>query len=96
MENISWHLFSYFLLSCLSQASLAADTLTANQSISDEQTLISSRQVFESGFFSPPDSKNRYVGIWYKNIPDTIVWVANRGYPVTDKSGILNFAEMEI
>ena len=92
MENISWLLFCYYLLSCLSKASLPADTLTANQSISDGQTLVSSRQVFEFGFFSPGNLKNRYVGIWYKNIPDTFVRVANRGYPVTDKSGTLNFS----
>ncbi|RVW68694.1 G-type lectin S-receptor-like serine/threonine-protein kinase [Vitis vinifera] len=68
------------------------DHCYSNQSISDGQTLVSSRQVFEFGFFSPGNLKNRYVGIWYKNIPDTFVWVANRGYPVTDKSGTLNFS----
>ncbi|KAF8364593.1 hypothetical protein HHK36_033435 [Tetracentron sinense] len=28
--------------------------------------------------FSPGDSKDRYLGIWYKNMSLTVVWVANR------------------
>ncbi|GAY52986.1 hypothetical protein CUMW_146070 [Citrus unshiu] len=36
------------------------------------------------------DSKNRYVGIWYKNIPvKTVVWVANRLNPINDSFGFL-------
>ncbi|KAG8365009.1 hypothetical protein BUALT_Bualt18G0058400 [Buddleja alternifolia] len=36
-------------------------------------------------------SRNRYLGIWYKNIPiQTVVWVANRQNPVKDLSGILS------
>ncbi|CAN1239393.1 G-type lectin S-receptor-like serine/threonine-protein kinase At4g27290 [Linum grandiflorum] len=36
------------------------------------------------GFFSPGSSKTRYLGIWYRDIPDmTIVWVANREKPIT-------------
>ncbi|KAH7546582.1 hypothetical protein FEM48_Zijuj01G0216200 [Ziziphus jujuba var. spinosa] len=42
------------------------------------------------GFFSPGSSSNRYVGIWYKDIPGkTVVWVANRQNPIIDSSGIL-------
>ncbi|KAK9152092.1 hypothetical protein Syun_010401 [Stephania yunnanensis] len=31
----------------------------------------------------------RYVGIWFKNITQTVVWVANREDPLTDSSGVL-------
>ncbi|KAK2969388.1 hypothetical protein RJ640_001303 [Escallonia rubra] len=43
------------------------------------------------GFFSPGNSKNRYMGIWYKEtLPVmTVVWVANRKTPLTDMSGKL-------
>ncbi|KAK2975345.1 LOW QUALITY PROTEIN: hypothetical protein RJ640_009699 [Escallonia rubra] len=43
------------------------------------------------GFFSPGNSKNRYMGIWYKEtLPvRTVVWVANRESPLTDISGEL-------
>jgi len=45
---------------------------------------------FELGFFSPGNSQKRYLGIWYKNVPNqTVVWVANREDPINDSSGIL-------
>ena len=53
-------------------------------------TLVSQDGSFEMGFFSPSSSKNRYLGIWYKNIPvQTVVWVANRCNPINDSSGLL-------
>ncbi|KAL0300061.1 UNVERIFIED_CONTAM: G-type lectin S-receptor-like serine/threonine-protein kinase [Sesamum angustifolium] len=52
--------------------------------------MVSNGGSFELGFFSPGNSKNRYLGIWYKNIPvRTIVWVANRKNPIKDLSGSL-------
>ncbi|XP_037493635.1 G-type lectin S-receptor-like serine/threonine-protein kinase At4g27290 [Jatropha curcas] len=45
--------------------------------------------MFEFGFFSPGTSSNRYIGIWYKIDPATVVWVANRLNPINDSSGIL-------
>ncbi|KAF8377414.1 hypothetical protein HHK36_030791 [Tetracentron sinense] len=64
----------------LLEISIAADTITPTQSItvSDGQTLVSSAQTFELGFFSPGNSKNNYIGIWYKNSPSVVLWVANR------------------
>ncbi|WMV17949.1 hypothetical protein MTR67_011334 [Solanum verrucosum] len=36
-------------------------------------------------------SNNRYVGIWYNNIPElTVVWVANRENPVNGTYGVLS------
>ncbi|KAF4386945.1 hypothetical protein F8388_006900 [Cannabis sativa] len=58
--------------------------ITSSQALSQGQTLVSSNQVFELGFFSPNNSENKYVGIWYKQIsPIRVVWVANRDNPVT-------------
>ncbi|XP_077245927.1 uncharacterized protein LOC143885615 [Tasmannia lanceolata] len=68
-----------------------ADTITPNQTIKDGvQTLISVSGIFELGFFSPNNTQNRYLAIWYHKIPvQTFVWVANRETPISDSSGIL-------
>ncbi|XP_042456062.1 G-type lectin S-receptor-like serine/threonine-protein kinase At4g27290 [Zingiber officinale] len=55
----------------------------------DGTTLISSGGRFELGFFSPTASRRRYVGIWYRNISQTPVWVANRSSPIYGRSGLL-------
>ncbi|KAL0284555.1 UNVERIFIED_CONTAM: G-type lectin S-receptor-like serine/threonine-protein kinase [Sesamum angustifolium] len=66
----------------------AMDVINRTHMITDGQTLISSDGSFELGFFSPGNSKNRYVGIWYKKITAfTVVWVANRDNPLTNTSG---------
>ncbi|KAL3016884.1 hypothetical protein AAZX31_06G241200 [Glycine max] len=74
------------LLLFLSKAS-SIDTLTLSQSLPDGTTLVSKDETFELGFFSLRNSTNRYLGIWFKNIPvKTVVWVANRDYPLKDNS----------
>nr|GLL48980.1 G-type lectin S-receptor-like serine/threonine-protein kinase At4g27290 [Ipomoea trifida] len=66
------------------------DTITPTQSLKDGETIISSGGSFEMGFFSPTNSQNRYVGIWYNQIPNrTVVWVANRDTPLTNTSSVL-------
>ncbi|KAJ8622349.1 hypothetical protein MRB53_030878 [Persea americana] len=83
-------IFSSFFFLFFLPFSNSTDTLTTTQPIKDGQTLISSREIFELGFFSPFNSKSRYVGIWYKNVPEqTVVWVANRENPIKNSSGIL-------
>ena len=52
---------------------IAGDSIRMDQSISDGETLVSSGKSFELGFFSPGSSNNRYLGIWYKNEPTTVV-----------------------
>ncbi|XP_058782678.1 G-type lectin S-receptor-like serine/threonine-protein kinase At4g27290 [Vicia villosa] len=74
------------LLLSFSQLSTAIDTITQFQSLDDGNTLVSNNGTFELGFFRPSTSTNRYVGIWYKNIPRRIVWVANRDNPIKDNS----------
>ncbi|CAL5405727.1 unnamed protein product [Camellia sinensis] len=76
-----------FTISIISEA---IDTITTTQFITDNQTIVSSDGSFEMGFFSPGNSKNRYLGIWYNKIASqTAVWVANREIPITNQSGIL-------
>ncbi|KAK4387938.1 G-type lectin S-receptor-like serine/threonine-protein kinase [Sesamum angolense] len=72
----------------------ATDTIEAGKSIRDGETIVSSGGKFELGFFSPGNSRNRYVGMWFKNITVmTVVWVANRDLPLTDNSGVLKLIQ---
>ncbi|XP_024161142.1 G-type lectin S-receptor-like serine/threonine-protein kinase At4g27290 isoform X3 [Rosa chinensis] len=91
MGDLCFLVFSTSLLFLLFTGSFAVDSIGPSQSIHDNSsTLISSDGSFELGFFSPGNSKNRYLGIWYKNIPvKTVVWVANRCNPIDDSSGVL-------
>ncbi|XP_024022037.1 G-type lectin S-receptor-like serine/threonine-protein kinase At4g27290 [Morus notabilis] len=88
------HFFTV-LISFVFQFSSAAhiEAVTPLQSLTDygntTTTLISPTQIFELGFFSPGNSKNRYLGLWYKRKPETIVWVANRNNPLTGSNGEL-------
>ncbi|KAK3427063.1 hypothetical protein EUGRSUZ_F03366 [Eucalyptus grandis] len=57
-------------------------TISAGQSLTGSDTLVSSGGVFELGFFSPGNSTDTYLGIWYKKIEErTYVWVGNRDRP---------------
>ncbi|XXG71281.1 hypothetical protein AAC387_Pa07g0575 [Persea americana] len=84
--------FLLFANLCHMQTCTAIGTILAtNNTIKDGDTLVSGRgEDFALGFFSPHNSTNRYVGIWYNKIrPETIVWVANRDKPLADSSGII-------
>nr|XP_043630266.1 G-type lectin S-receptor-like serine/threonine-protein kinase At4g27290 [Erigeron canadensis] len=75
----------------LNVCATSQDTINANQTIKDGQTIVSAQQTFELGFFSPKNSTNRYVGIWYKTISyGTVMWVANRNTPLTNTLGELS------
>ncbi|XP_042940256.1 G-type lectin S-receptor-like serine/threonine-protein kinase B120 [Carya illinoinensis] len=88
---------SFMFISCFLTLFCHADNvITQGQSIKDGQTLISDGQNFVLGFFSPENSSSRYVGIWYDNgIPDlySVIWVANRERPISDKSGVLRIGD---
>ncbi|PQQ13131.1 G-type lectin S-receptor-like serine/threonine-protein kinase [Prunus yedoensis var. nudiflora] len=55
------------------------------------------RKVFELGFFKPGNSSNYYIGMWYSKqlvSLETIVWVANRETPVSDRfSSVLRISD---
>ncbi|CAL5335862.1 unnamed protein product [Camellia sinensis] len=96
MESQAFFIFLFSFASLLSSTflkfSIADDTLASNQSIWDGDTLVSTSQRFELGFFSSGSSKFRYLGIWYKATPDTVVWVANRKDPMTGLQGVLTIS----
>ncbi|CAJ2670178.1 unnamed protein product [Trifolium pratense] len=80
-------LFFYFLQVCIS-----IDTITSSQFIKDPDTLLSKDSNYALGFFSPENSTNRYVGIWWKS-KSTNIWVANRNQPLNDSNGIVTISE---
>lgn len=80
-------ILSYYI-ACFS---IAGDTLSAAESLSVSESLVSQGSIFELGFFNPGTSSNVYLGIWYKKfgvkVKDIdIVWVANRENPLTAPS----------
>ncbi|KAK7244442.1 hypothetical protein RIF29_39264 [Crotalaria pallida] len=96
MDGFTLLLFCLTLLNNLAY-STAKDTINSVQSIKDNETIVSAGEIYELGFFSPENSDNRYVGIWYNKIkPKTVVWVANRNNPLNDSSGVLQFNENRI
>ncbi|KAH1066003.1 hypothetical protein J1N35_030990 [Gossypium stocksii] len=89
MDPVKW-LVKAMLLYQLSFSS-SLDAITPQHSLRDGDVLISTRHTFGLGFFSPANSRYRYVGIWYHQILEkTVVWVANRQNPINDTSGILS------
>ncbi|XP_062175782.1 G-type lectin S-receptor-like serine/threonine-protein kinase At4g27290 [Alnus glutinosa] len=97
MTSKPWLLFVLLLILSYYTAcfSLAGDTLSAGQSLSASDTLLSQGGMFELGFFSPGSSLKIYLGIWYKNFDEkNPVWVANRENPLSDQSSVsLNLSE---
>jgi hypothetical protein len=97
--SITMLLVCIFLL-FLSLAFATQDNITSNESIKDgESPLVSAGGTFELGFFSPGNSMNRFLGVWYKNELSThkeVIWVANREIPLKDRSGFLNFTQQGV
>ncbi|KAL3651080.1 hypothetical protein CASFOL_007483 [Castilleja foliolosa] len=92
--KIIYRLISLLFITLLSTHTMVSartmNTINSTEILRDGDTLLSSDGTFELGFFSPGNSRNRYVGIWYGQIrPQTVVWVANRENPVTNMSGVL-------
>ncbi|KAG1347233.1 putative G-type lectin S-receptor-like serine/threonine-protein kinase [Cocos nucifera] len=87
-SSLSVALLLFFLLSSLNiQQCVATDIISSGESLSGNQTIVSKESNFELGFFTPRNSRNYYVGIWYKRIPvQTVIWVANRATPITNTS----------
>ncbi|KAB1222765.1 hypothetical protein CJ030_MR2G029009 [Morella rubra] len=76
----------FFFPSCTS-----IDTLTANQSIKDGQSMMSKEKNFALGFFSPGNSSHPYLGIWFVKVREqATVWIANRNDPINGSSGVLS------
>ncbi|KAH9289955.1 hypothetical protein KI387_034072 [Taxus chinensis] len=65
------------------------DILPLGFSLTGNQTLISKNGTFELGFCKPNGTNNWYIGIWYAQVAEAIVWVANREAPLLNMSGVL-------
>ncbi|KAI8558392.1 hypothetical protein RHMOL_Rhmol04G0088500 [Rhododendron molle] len=85
---------SYFIFSLLFlfftfnlPISHGSDTISANQSLSGDQTLVSANGTFKLGFYDQPgNSSNYYICIVYNKVSvRTIAWMANRDKPISDK-----------
>ena len=80
-----------FLLTIFTTCVYAA--INSSSPLSIGQTLSSPGGFYELGFFSPNNTGNQYVGIWFKKIvPRVIVWVANRDKPVTSSAANLTIS----
>lgn len=74
-------------LKCRSTLAATGDTISANASLSGDETILSAGGFFRLGFYNPGNTSNFYIAIWYASITTrTAVWVANRDRPITDKS----------
>ncbi|XP_047310321.1 G-type lectin S-receptor-like serine/threonine-protein kinase At1g11300 [Impatiens glandulifera] len=70
------------------------DIIDLNHPITDPGNITSNNGVFKLGFFTLPNNTNRYVGIWYNNVPKlTVLWVANRDNPLNDSSGLITISK---
>ena len=70
----------------------ATDTINSSQFIKDNETVTSAGGNFTLGFFTPQNSTNRYVEIWWQP-KFTVIWVANRNQPLNDSSGVVTISE---
>ncbi|GLT45634.1 hypothetical protein SLA2020_194530 [Shorea laevis] len=86
--------FLLLFCSCL-QFGSSADTITPSKSIKYPESIVSNGSKFQLGFFSPANSTDLYVGIWYNGIDPVkgIIWVANREKPLKDSSGTMMISE---
>ncbi|KAL8130443.1 hypothetical protein V2J09_019598 [Rumex salicifolius] len=86
-------IFAIFLFLSIPQLH-AKDSLAPDETLKSPQTLVSSNGTFALGFFTPQNSTNQYLGIWYNEVPVMeVVWVANRENPINDSSGWLRISK---
>ncbi|KAI3799729.1 hypothetical protein L1987_35029 [Smallanthus sonchifolius] len=89
--NMIWFYCCALLFILKTSNAGAADTILPNQILKDGETIVSSNEFFELGFFSRYLNV-RYLGIWYKKIDKgSVVWVANREVPLVNRMGMLTF-----
>ncbi|KAK9089562.1 hypothetical protein Scep_028644 [Stephania cephalantha] len=71
------------------------DIITHNKFLRDGDKIVSNGGTYALGFFSPGNSQQRYIGIWYNKDPQrTVVWVANREDPINgSSSGVVKVDE---
>ncbi|XP_028792293.1 G-type lectin S-receptor-like serine/threonine-protein kinase At1g11410 [Neltuma alba] len=82
----------FLILFLFSSSCHSLNRITPGKPLKNGDVLVSDGTTFALGFFTPDEnSKNSFVGIWYNQVSErTLVWVANRGNPLNDTSGILS------
>ncbi|KAJ6796555.1 receptor-like serine/threonine-protein kinase SD1-8 [Iris pallida] len=84
-------LIVFMVMAFFFSLSASRDTITPTQPLADGEVLVSAGGTFALGFFTPANTTNRYVGMWFNNVADRrIVWVANRASPVVNSTGLLS------
>ncbi|PIN24586.1 Serine/threonine protein kinase [Handroanthus impetiginosus] len=73
--------------------STTTDTISSNSFLKDPEAIVSSGNVFKLGFFTPENTTNRYLGIFYTFSVKTVVWVANRDKPLKDSSNTVTISK---
>uniref|UniRef100_A0A803MXA9 Receptor-like serine/threonine-protein kinase n=1 Tax=Chenopodium quinoa TaxID=63459 RepID=A0A803MXA9_CHEQI len=69
---------------------IAIDSITSSIFLKEHDYIVSKNGDFKLGFFSPSNSTNRYIGIWFnKVLTNDVFWVANRNNPLNDSSGVM-------
>ncbi|VFQ81537.1 unnamed protein product [Cuscuta campestris] len=76
-------------------AAASGDAITTGKPLRYGEVVVSKGGKFALGFFTPGKSRLYYVGIWFHNLPKTVVWVANRDNPMNDTSGFLYLNEAD-
>ncbi|GAA0142627.1 transmembrane signal receptor [Lithospermum erythrorhizon] len=80
------------LLYCIA-ISMANDTLVPLQSVTYNNTLVSSQSRFKLGMYCPVDITKCYLSIWFNQVPQRYpVWIANRDRPLSETSSSLAIA----
>ncbi|KAL3615018.1 hypothetical protein CASFOL_040679 [Castilleja foliolosa] len=98
-KNIIMKLFcknALFLILCFSFHGCfcaETDTITPGFSIRDPDFVVSNGKLFKLGFFTPENTTNRYLAIYYAISETSTIWVANRENPLTDTSGTLTISD---
>ncbi|KAL3615024.1 hypothetical protein CASFOL_040685 [Castilleja foliolosa] len=69
------------------------DTITSSFSIIDPDFVVSNGNLFKLGFFTPENTTNRYLAIYYVVSENSTVWIANRETPLTNTSGRVTISD---
>ncbi|XP_048634505.1 receptor-like serine/threonine-protein kinase SD1-8 [Brassica napus] len=83
-------IFFLFLFLIMRRGGSLSNTLSITESLelSKNNTLVSSNNLFELGFFQ--SQSKWYLGNWWKQ-DKTVLWVANRNVPLLGSYGVLKF-----
>ncbi|KAL8460298.1 hypothetical protein ACS0TY_032008 [Phlomoides rotata] len=73
--------------------SLETDTISSGLVIKDPDSIVSKKHKFELGFFTPENTTNRYLGIFYAFSQETVVWVANSETLLKDSSSTVTISK---